>query len=333
MAVGIRAHVRAFSCSHCGQVVSFDDLGCGRCDSPLGYVPDRSELVAVTHVGDGELVDLTGAEPRRWRRCETSPLTGCNWLVEGDGLCLSCALTRVRPNDQDPEGLGEWVEAERAKRRLLHQLTSLGLPVVSRNEDTQQGLVFDLLSSVATKVITGHDNGIITLDLAEADDEHRERLRRSLNEPYRTLLGHFRHEIGHYYWPILVDDDDTLAACRSLFGDDREDYALAVKQHYERDVVDIPDTHISAYATMHPYEDWAESFAHYLHILDTLETAAQFGLAPPVATFSEVIEAWLRLSVGLNQVNRSMGRDDLYPFVLTPTVVRKLAFVDSVVRR
>jgi hypothetical protein len=253
--------------------------------------------------------------------------------------------------------MAELVRGEMAKRRLIFQLAELGLPVSPRDEAARKGLAFDLLSSAATKVITGHDNGVITLDLAEADDEHREHLRQQLNEPYRTLLGHFRHEIGHYYWPLLVDQPDVLEACRVLFGDEREDYAASIKLHYD-DPSDNDrswtSTHISRYSTMHPFEDWAETFAHYLHILDTLQTALSFGLGassdseagrdlhrPGVhatrpnssTSFGEVIDQWLELSYALNQINRSMGHDDLYPFVLAPRVIRKLAFVDHVVHR
>jgi hypothetical protein len=261
---------------------------------------------------------------------------------------------RQGPPYDDEEGMEEFVRAESAKRRLIFQLDELGLPTEPRNETADGGFAFDLLSSKEQKVITGHDDGLITLDLAEADDEHRERLRLHLNEPYRTLLGHFRHEIGHYYWPMLVDEPTVLEACRSLFGDDTADYAEAVKQHYgdETDTNSWAESHISRYATMHPYEDWAETFAHYLHILDTLQTAASFGLRIPSTmaaaellistdatrpdnsrTFSELIDHWLEMSYALNQVNRSMGREDLYPFILPPAVIRKLAFVDRAVRR
>jgi hypothetical protein len=347
--------MRVFSCGNCGQLVFFDNNACLRCRSPLGYLHSRSEIVALTEVEPGRFVDLSGPV-RSWARCATAPITGCNWLVPygSDSMCSSCALTRTRPADDDDEGLAELVEAERAKRRLLFQLAQLKLPVESRDDEPGKGLAFDLLSSSETKVITGHDNGVITLDLAEVDDEHREQLRRQLNEPYRTVLGHFRHEIGHYYWNILVDGGDTLDACRALFGDDRADYAAAVKAHY--DAEEQPRSawsasYISHYATMHPYEDWAESFAHYLHILDALQTARAFRLGrrpdedvladsdedptrpQGIETFGDVVDLWLELSYGLNQVNRSMGRPDLYPFVLTPTVIRKLAFVDRVVRR
>jgi len=341
--------VRVFACDHCDQVVFFDNDTCLRCSSPLGYIAARADIVSLTEVAPGRLVDLSGA-PRAWQRCATAAITGCNWLVPygSDGMCESCSLTRTRPADDDQVGLAEFFQAETAKRRLLFQLAQLGLPVDKRDDEAEKGLAFDLLSSETTKVITGHDNGVVTLDLAEADDEHRERLRHELDEPYRTLLGHFRHEIGHYYWPILVTDPDVLDACRALFGDDREDYAQAVKRYYAEAAVEgqlWPQTHISVYATMHPYEDWAETFAHYLHILDTLQTADCFGLGdgpsgtgdatrPDGArTFGEVIDRWLGLTRALNEVNRSMGKEDLYPFVIAPPVVRKLAFVDRTVRR
>jgi hypothetical protein len=350
--------MRVFTCESCGQLIFFDNSRCLRCETPLGYVHGQRDVVALTELADGRLRDL--ATPTgTWQRCATADLTGCNWVVPtgGNALCASCQLTRTRPADGDAAGLTELVQSEMAKRRLIFQLAELGLPVEPRQEATKTGLAFDLLSSSRTKVVTGHDDGIITLDLAEADDEHRERLRLQLSEPYRTLLGHFRHEIGHYYWPLLVRDPDTLDRCRALFGDDSADYAEAVKAHYdaatEEDESWTTD-YISRYATMHPYEDWAETFAHYLHILDTLQTAESFGLATPGATgaraltrrvgahptrpvgsttFGEVIDNWLELSYALNQINRSMGHKDLYPFVLAAPVIEKMAFVDRLVHQ
>jgi hypothetical protein len=356
--------MRVFTCGNCGQLVFFHNSDCLRCRSPLGYVHDRLDVVALTEVEAGRLVDL-GSPVRVWQRCGTAELTGCNWLVPvgtGTGsLCASCCLTRTRPGADDPDGLAEFRAAEMAKRRLVFQLAELELPLRPRDEGGATGVAFDLLSSTATKIITGHDDGVITLDLAEADDQHRERLRLQLNEPYRTVLGHFRHEIGHYYWPILVHEDAALDACRALFGDDRADYGAAVAAHYdepEGPATAWLDDHISRYATMHPYEDWAESFAHYLHILDTLETAVSFGIGgsparsaltgePPRGerggrpdptrpdgsrSFGQVVDHWLELSYGLNQINQSMGGSDLYPFVLAPAVIRKLAFIDRLVR-
>jgi hypothetical protein len=350
--------MRVFSCDNCNQLVFVDNSQCLRCEAPLGYVHAEREIISLIPTPDLRLVDLS-LPARAWRRCATAERTGCNWLVpaEGGKLCESCQLTRTRPADSDAVGVVEFGRSEMAKRRLIFQLAELGLPVAPRHEAAGTGLAFDLLSSTERKVITGHDDGIITLDLAEADDEHRERLRLQLSEPYRTLLGHFRHEIGHYYWPLLVHDADELEACRSLFGDDRADYGEAVKHHYNTSNDEDEgwkQNYISRYATMHPYEDWAETFAHYLHILDTLQTAESFGLATPGApgaraltrrvgahptrpvgstTFGEVIDNWLELSYALNQINRSMGHKDLYPFVLAAPVIEKMAFVDRLVHQ
>ena len=258
-------------------------------------------------------------------------------------LCTSCALTRTRPNDADTKALAAFAAAEKAKRRLIAELVELKLPIVGRDEDPQFGLAFDLLSSEQDKVFTGHDNGVITLDLAEGDDVHREQLRVAMDEPYRTLLGHFRHEIGHYYYFRLVDPSpDYKKQFHELFGDPDADYQAALDRHYnEGSPPDWEENYVSSYATMHPAEDWAETFAHYLHIRDTLDTAAAFGIAPAAATFERkvlgpsgfdaIIELWLPLSWSLNMINRSMGKEDLYPFVLPPAVLEKMRFVHTII--
>jgi hypothetical protein len=226
---------------------------------------------------------------------------------------------------------------------LIFQLLDLPLPI---GDD----LAFDLLSSRYGPVVTGHDNGVITIDLAESDDARREQRRAELGEPYRELLGHFRHEIGHYYWPKLVEQAGGLDRCRELFGDERLDYDEALQRHYEQGPPpDWAQRHVSAYATMHPWEDWAETFAHYLHIRDTLQTAASYNMmiTAPAAdasltsapeddvddeAFDAIIDEWLPLTYALNAVNRSMGKADLYPFTLAPRVIEKLTFVHERVK-
>ncbi len=190
---------------------------------------------------------------------------------------------------------------------------------------------------------TGHHNGVITLDLAEGDDVHREQLRVAMDEPYRTLLGHFRHEIGHYYFYRLVEPSAAYAKrFRELYGDPDADYQAALDRHYnEGPPPGWEDHYVSSYATMHPAEDWAETFAHYLHIRDTLDTAAAFGFAPAAATFERralgpsgfdaIIDMWLPLSWALNMLNRSMGKEDLYPFVLPPAVLDKMRFIHTII--
>ena len=318
--------MRAFTCPVCSQLVFFENSKCLRCGSPLAFDPERRELVA-----------LDADAPRS--RCANAGLVGCNWLAPAPGaLCESCALTRTRPSDTDAEGLGDFARAEHAKRRLLFDLGEHGLPVEGWRE-REGGLAFELLSSSAEAVTTGHAQGVITLDLAEADAAHRETMREQLGEPYRTVLGHFRHEIGHYYWPLLVESDPGLLAdYRARFGDEREDYGAALERHYAQGPPpDWAARHVSAYAASHPWEDWAETWAHFLHITDALQTAA-YGLRTPLAApdarhadIAEALRDWLPLAIAMNQMNRSMGREDLYPFVITAPVAEKLAFVQRAV--
>ena len=336
--------MRDFICPNCGQHLAFENSVCLSCRSRLGFsLPDMAFLVIAT----GEESEHGGAvDANEYRLCANLHAAGCNWLVKVDPvpqLCTSCALTRMRPNDADTQAMVAFAIAEKAKRRLIVELVDLKLPIVGRDVDPNYGLAFDLLSSALEKVFTGHENGVITLDLAEGDDVHREQLRIAMDEPYRTLLGHFRHEIGHYYYYRLVGAaPEYQERARELFGDAEASYQAALDRHYsegappgwERD-------YVSSYATMHPAEDWAETFAHYLHIRDTLDTAAAFSFAPAGATFERrnlgpsgfdsIIDLWLPLSWALNMVNRSMGHDDLYPFVLPAKVLEKMRFIHTVI--
>ena len=318
--------MRAFSCDNCSRLVFFHNTSCLNCGAALAF--------------DWEARELRN-DPAH--RCSNRGVAGCNALVRGEGeVCFACRLTRTRPADDDAAGLAAFREAEAAKRHLLFELGELGLPVDSYRE-VEGGLAFDLLSSSRQRVTTGHAAGLITLDLAESDDVHRERRRQELGEPYRTLLGHFRHEVGHYYFPILTREPDRLERARALFGDERTDYSAALDRHYEQGApADWQAEYVSAYATMHPSEDFAETFAHFLHISDTLQTAASHRIrvegpleaetpAGPRAAgpggFEQVIAEWLPLTYALNAINRSMGRDDLYPFVLSAPAIAKLALI------
>jgi hypothetical protein len=306
--------VRAFACDRCSLQVTFESAECLRCGAALAF--DWSEREIRTFADD--------APPR----CANAEIAACNWLPETDGeLCFSCSLTRERPHDRDAEGLEALARAEGAKRRLLFELGELGLPIDGER------LRFDLLSSAFEPVTTGHADGLITIDLAEADDTHRTQMREQMGEPYRTLLGHFRHEVGHYYFDVLTADADGLEQARAVFGDEREDYQAALDRHYaDGPPADWPERHVSAYATMHPSEDWAETFAHLLHIRDTLQTASAFGVRVEGAEGGPYSE-WVVLSYALNEINRSMGLDDLYPFVLTAPVIEKLECVDGLISK
>ena len=125
-----------------------------------------------------------------------------------------------------PENLSRWRALEAAKHRLFYTLFQLRLPVETQAE-SPAGLAFQFLADVgpgAPSVMTGHADGVITINLAEADDAERERRRQQMGELYRTLLGHFRHEIGHYYWDRLIANTPHLEEFRRIFGDERQDY-------------------------------------------------------------------------------------------------------------
>jgi len=336
--------MRDFVCPNCGQHLAFENSVCLSCDSPLGFSLDDTALLVIA---EGSDVDKPGyVDSQKYQLCANLHLAECNWLVTKEPvrrLCASCRLTRTRPNDADIKALAAFAAAEKAKRRLLVELSELKLPIVGRDEDPQYGLAFDLLSSEEQKVYTGHHNGVITLDLAEGDDVHRVQLQVAMDEPYRTLLGHFRHEVGHYYYYRLVEPSQAYRQqFEELYGDADADYQQALERHYEQGPPrDWEESYVSSYATMHPAEDWAETFAHYLHIRDTLDTAAGFGFAPANATyerkilgpsgFDKIIGMWLPLSWGLNMVNRSMGRDDVYPFVLPVPVLAKMRFIHTII--
>ncbi|TLX62818.1 hypothetical protein DN820_14485 [Stutzerimonas nosocomialis] len=345
----------------CGQPVYFGNSACLVCQSALGYVPERGRLATLRPGSDNGTWRLAeDPQSPSYRRCANlDSAAGCNWLLPAGGqdrLCLACRLTRVIP-DLSVEGNDlRWRKLEAAKRRLVAQLLALGLPVVPKRENERDGLAFEFLGTDTSgrQPMTGHASGVITLNIAEADDARREEVRVQMHEPYRTLLGHFRHEVGHYYWDRLIADGPWLEPFRQLFGDEREDYGQALQRHYDDGPTPGWQTgYISAYATMHPWEDWAETWAHYLHMMDTLDTALSFGMrAAPGAlelvpftraalydpddpegdAFLNFINAWIELAAMLNELARSMGQPDLYPFVLPAAAIGKLQFVHRVIQ-
>lgn len=349
--------MRLSSCDCCGQMVFFESVACTRCETRLGFAPDRLRTLTLEEAESGLWRERGGPDGPRYRDCANHARHGvCNWLVRADdphALCVACRLNRTIPDLSVPENLVLWSRIELEKRRLVYGLLRLGLPVAPRSE-APDGLAFDFLADDpwgGAKVLTGHAQGLITINIAEADPARRERMRMEMGEPYRTLIGHFRHESGHYYWDRLVRDSRWLEPFREMFGDEREDYGQALQRHYAQGPrPDWEEHFVSGYAASHPWEDWAETWAHYLHIVDTLETAHQYGLGlrPRVSAddalrveriydpfeqgdFTDLIEHWLPLTYALNSLNRSMGHDHVYPFVLAPAVIAKLGFVHELV--
>ncbi len=348
--------MKIFHCDHCGRLVFFENVRCLSCGHALAFAPDLEDVLSLASGDDGcWRAAKRGAEGRPYRLCANYDRENvCNWAIpaaDTEPLCASCRLTRTIPDLMQPGHKEAWYRLEVAKRRLIYSLLRLRLPVANKAAEPERGVVFDLLAeSEQMPVLTGHSDGVITINVAEADDAERERRRLQLHEPYRTLLGHFRHEIGHYYWERLLAGSDRLAAFRASFGDETADYGAALQRHYEQGApADWQQRFISAYASAHPWEDWAETWAHYLHMVDTLETAAACGLslrprradepsltttpaqAQPLGDFERKIEAWFPLTYVLNNLNRGLGLADGYPFVLSDAVIAKLRFVHDTI--
>jgi hypothetical protein len=338
--------MKLFECQNCGQPLYFENTQCESCGLTLGYLPSRETVTALRPDAG-----MWAAPDGRYRYCANAMHGVCNWLIPADSadeLCAACRHNRTIPDLRQPQNLVHWRMVERAKHRLFYTLLKLRLPLVTKAQDPD-GLAFDFLSDGPLPVFTGHHNGLITINLAEADDAERERRRHQMGEPYRTLLGHFRHEIAHYYWTRLVAKSPSLGEFRELFGDERCDYGAALQEYYTNGApTDWSERFVSAYASSHPWEDFAETWAHYFHMVDTLETANAFGLVvkpkpsrgivakldfdPHENDLNRLVEAWLPLTFAVNSINRSMGLHDLYPFVLSPPAIAKLAFVHERIR-
>ena len=337
--------MRRFHCTRCGAEVFFDSVICETCHSALIFDP-----LAVAF----QAVELAPGAPTL--PCANRELISCNWAAAGDAgsLCRACNLTTMVPNLDNPANKERWARLEGAKRQVVDALDQLRLNHPPKSRNAEAGLEFHFLAddpdagAPNAHVLTGHENGLIVVNIAEADDAIREQRRAALKEPYRTLVGHIRHEIGHYYWDRLVQHEGALRSFRGLFGDEREDYAQALKRYYDGGPRPDWQSHfVSAYASCHPWEDFAETWAHYLHTIDGLQTAIAFGLAtpPPEADqedalafpyltslpFERISAMWSDVAVAANALNRSMGQPDLYPFVLSNEAIAKLGYVHNLI--
>jgi hypothetical protein len=348
--------MKVFQCQNCQASVFFENTTCLNCGHHLGYQSDYGQLVPLLAQGNGWCI--IPDDGTVYRYCANHQHDVCNWLVpihSQTEFCEACKLNNTIPNLNVPDNLLAWYQLEKAKHRLIYGLKQLGLPIISKLEDSEKGLAFDFLSPEANtkkKVQTGHLNRLITINLAEADSVHREWIRKKMSEPYRTIIGHFRHEVGHYYWDILVKPrEQSLAAFRNLFGDETRDYGKALEYYYQHGApANWQNQYISQYASAHAWEDWAETWAHYLHIMDTVETGYTFGLSihPKMssrallegqatfdphteANFAKIIEAFVPITFAINSFNRGMGIADVYPFVIAPGVQEKLTFIHDLV--
>ncbi len=335
--------MKSFHC-RCGQAVFFDSTGCIRCGAVLGFDSDSLDIVSLQPDKAGAFTDDAGR--RRLSCANGSQFDVCNWLVPESSnaeLCWACQFNRTIPDQNRPQNAIRWRRFEIAKKRLLFSLRQLRLPISNGFVDPENGLLFDFIEDRRSNpeqypesfVQTGFHGGVITINTLEADDAARESIRTEMNEPYRTLLGHLRHESGHYFSPALDEDEGIRLRFQQLFGDSNADYQQALSNYYASGPeFGWQDRYISAYASAHPGEDWAETWAHYLYIYDALETAATHSFIdrpPEDMDLDEKLGIWRELSVALNELNRSSGLADAYPFVVNAVVAEKLRYVDDVV--
>lgn len=363
--------MRTYHCI-CGQPVFFNNSICIACGHAVGFDPLSKDMRVLDPAQDGVYQQAVppGNQKRgglfrrkpaplpRFRFCANLNACGCNWLISPDAdpttLCPACATTRVLPDLSQSGNPERWNKLETAKRRLLFTLLDMGLWGPNARLQTSVPLVFDFLQNLPGQpaVLTGHDNGVVTLNVQEADDDVREKTRLEMREPYRSLLGHFRHESGHYYWDMLIQGSQWLDEYRVLFGDETIDYAMALQKNYtEGPAPDWEQNHISTYAASHSWEDWAETWAHWMHMHDTLETAeaakCNSNIArptidpallcnegqtptPDMRSFCERISRWVALTTLVNELTRSMGQPDAYPFSCSGQVLKKLYFIERV---
>jgi hypothetical protein len=341
--------MHVFSCPSCGAEIHFNNVSCLGCGRRVGVLPDVCTMTSLEPLPDGSWRAVSRPDDAQ-RLCQNDGPVGCNWLVpasDPDAFCVACRHNRVVPDIATfspgvTSTLDRWRAVESAKRRLFWSLLRWGLPHPLWS-GAAGGLGFDFLTDADGQVMTGHHGGIITLNLAEGDATERTRLRQMMGEVYRTPIGHFRHEIGHFYWDMLVRDGGRLDDFRRIFGDDRQDYTAALEAHYRDGAPpDWATRHVSPYAAAHPWEDFAESWAHWMHMVEGLETAQAHDLrvGPTLAPLSDpyrtsdaegVARAWVDLTLAVNAVNRSMGQPDIYPFILSPAVLEKLHFINALI--
>ncbi|WP_127143921.1 zinc-binding metallopeptidase family protein [Pelagibacterium montanilacus] len=316
--------MRVFSNPVGAGLLWFDNIATAD-GTPVGYDPQAREFLP--------------APPF----CVNRNVIGCNWIAPEPGaFCRSCAMTALAPDTTIADAVGNWAKTEAAKRWVLD---NLGRWHWFRPEDPGVRPVFHMLAEGVTPVAMGHADGVVTISVAEADPVLSTTRREALDEPFRTMIGHMRHEIAHMLWWRLSLRDDFLDAFRAMFGDEREDYAAALQHHYgDGPPPDWNQRFLTAYASAHPHEDWAETAAHLLHLTDITDSVVAAGFSMPELPFAgwdpyaepdadRLISIAVSLVAGVNHANRSMGLSDIYPFVLSDTARRKLAFVHDWLRR
>jgi hypothetical protein len=350
--------MKTFNCT-CNAGLFYENTQCLNCEREVGYCPQCASMSPLLKQGDHLVCDRPecGATLQKCSNYEIHNV--CNRCVVIDPnqpapaanapplLCHCCRHNDTIPNLTIAGNPQKWYRLEVAKRRLFYTLNQFNMPTGFEGENDTLPLIFQFLGDSpadfgwrsadgGTTVYTGYHNGEVTLNIREADSVEREKARLQFNEPQRTLIGHFRHEIGHYYWDVLIANqlENEFAAA---FGDHRAvTYGQAKDNYYQNGPpTDWPKRFVSAYAAMHPAEDFAETFGTYLDMISMLDTSRHQGLTkikPESADFDDLLIEYQQLGMALNELNRNLGLLDAVPIILVQPVVEKLRFVDQLVR-
>jgi len=349
--------MKIFNCV-CGNKLFFENSFCLSCQREVGWCEVCDGMHAVEPEATGGY-QCTNCQSRVVKCFNYATYDVCNRMIANTGqnqasqqLCHYCQLTETIPDLSVPGNITKWYELEVAKRRLLHLLDLMGLPYGSRTEHFELPLSFDFKEDIKPavigwmkigkeeKVFTGHANGKITINIQEADPVEREKLRVAFGETQRTLIGHFRHEIGHYYWQLLVQGKDEKAY-KVVFGDpESPTYSQAMDLYYKNGPkANWANSYISAYATMHSWEDFAETWGTYLDMYAVLDTAENTDLLQmpgedlPDTQLETMLSRYADLSLKVNEVNRSLGLPDLLPETFSFPVVEKLRYIHRLIKR
>ena len=317
----------------------FDSTHCVRCNRDTGACPACKRIVAFGVGPSGEHWCRGKSCLKKVRKCANNVKHGiCNGYVFAEGtssdLCDACCLTSDIPDLNVAENLARWRKLELAKRRVVRQLRDLKL-LPQHSDGGESPLSFRFLADDPSgqPVLTGHAEGVVTVNIKEADDVEREKARVNFGERHRTLVGHFRHELGHYVWYLAWKDSPPDYIIEAFGDPGKTDYEQARQEYYNRDEnFEWQQNYISRYATMHPWEDFAETFANYLDMIDTVETSEHFGFVNGnCPTFMDKLHAYERIGVAINELNRGVGVLDLVPEVFSPSVIEKLRTIDKAV--
>ena len=174
--------MKLFKCSNCSQPVYFENYFCVQCNALLGFDPQQMDFVSLKPFAGKVYIpvwadgNVTGPNPG-YKYCYNKQYNVCNWLIPYQSemeYCVACNLNHTIPNLSKTDHWDKWARIEVAKHRLVYSLLRFNLPVTSKFQDEENGLAFNFMEDEHEdddkRLLTGHDHGLITLNIEEADD-------------------------------------------------------------------------------------------------------------------------------------------------------------------